>query len=184
MVQTSQNTPIAGRMAGGAAGAAIGSVVPVLGTAIGGAIGAALGSMGGEGIGSWLGKKLFGEDEQVAKVEQSKAAAATVVQALEPARPKSGPGDVARSIAAAAPAPTAPVVAQALEQAKPKGEPAKIDQSFAFSPSNSYTIQGDVKDPAQLAREMEPYQRAQFEAWWREMSSRQSTTQLFDAAHV
>lgn len=154
---------LAGALAGGAAGAALGSVVPVLGTAIGGAIGAALGSMGGEGIGSWLGKKLFGEDEQVAK---------------------SAPGDVARSIAAAAPAPTAPVVAQALEQAKPKGEAAKIDQAFSFSPSNSYTIQGDVKDPAQLAREMEPYQRAQFEAWWREMSSRQSTTQLFDAAHV
>lgn len=158
---------LAGALAGGAAGAAIGSVVPVLGTAIGGAIGAALGSMGGEGIGSWLGKKLFGEDEQVAGGDA-----------------KPAPGDVARSIAAAAPAPTAPVVAQALEQAKPQGAPAKIDQSFAFSPTTSYTIQGDVKDPAQLARAMEPYQRAQFDAWWREMSSRQPTTQLFDAAHV
>lgn len=158
---------LAGSMAGAAMGAAVGSVVPVVGTVVGGLIGAVLGGMGGEELGGFLGVKLFGEDEEVAKADKG-----TV------------PGDVARSIAAAVPAPTAPVVAQALEQAKPAGAPAKIDQSFAFSPTNSYTIQGDVKDPAQLAREMEPYQRAQFDAWWREMSSRQPTTQLFDEAHV
>lgn len=162
----------AGGQAGAMAGAALGSVVPVIGTAIGGvvggAIGMAIGGLAGDSIGGWLGKTLFGEDEQVAGGDQGKSA----------------PGDVARAIAAAAPAPTAPVVAQALEQAKPQGALGKIDQSFAFSPTNSYTIQGDVKDPAQLAREMEPYQRAQFDAWWREMSSRQSTTQLFDEAHV
>jgi phage tail tape-measure protein len=155
---------LAGSMAGAAMGAAIGSVVPVVGTAIGGLVGAVLGSMGGEELGSLLGLKLFGEDE--------------------PAAQAAAPGDVARSIAAAAPAPTAPVVAQALEQAKPAGAPAKIEQSFAFSPSNSFTIQGDVNDPAQLARDLEPYQRAQFEAWWREMSARQGNTQLFDESHV
>ena len=103
---------LAGALAGGAAGAAIGSVVPIIGTAIGGAIGAAIGGMGGEGLGGWLGKKLFGDDEQLAKADKDKAA----------------PGDVARSIAAASPAPTAPVVAQALEQAKPKTDPPKVDQ--------------------------------------------------------
>jgi TP901 family phage tail tape measure protein len=160
---------LAGSMAGSSVGAAIGSVVPIVGTAIGGLIGAVLGGMGGEELGGFLGLKIFGEDEPAAKADKAD---------------KASPGDVARAIAEAAPPPTAPVVAQALEQAKPKGEAPKIDQSFAFSPTNSYTIQGDVKDPAQLARDLEPYQKAQFEAWWREMSSRQSSAQLYDEAHV
>ncbi|WP_236193632.1 phage tail tape measure protein [Pseudomonas faucium] len=54
---------LAGAWAGGAAGAAFGSVVPVIGTAIGGAIGMAIGGLGGDVIGGWLGKALFGEDD-------------------------------------------------------------------------------------------------------------------------
>lgn len=54
---------LAGTLAGAAAGAAIGSVVPVIGTAVGGAVGAVLGGLGGESLGGWLGKKLFGEDQ-------------------------------------------------------------------------------------------------------------------------
>ncbi|WP_252090446.1 phage tail tape measure protein [Pseudomonas sp. MWU13-3659] len=160
---------LAGSMAGAAAGAAIGSVVPIIGTAIGGLIGGVLGGIGGEELGGFLGLKMFGSGDEADKTGQDKAAS---------------PGDVARSIAAAAPAPTAPVVAQALEQAKPSGGAGKVDQSFAFSPTNTYTIQGDVKDPAQLARDLEPFQRAQFDSWWREMSARQSNAQLFDEAHV
>lgn len=58
---------LAGSLAGAAAGAAIGSVVPVIGTAIGGAVGAALGGMGGESLGGWLSKHLFGSDEDESK---------------------------------------------------------------------------------------------------------------------
>lgn len=58
---------LAGSLAGAAAGAAIGSMVPVIGTAIGGAVGAALGSMGGESLGGWLSKHLFGSDEDESK---------------------------------------------------------------------------------------------------------------------
>ncbi|MFJ4055984.1 phage tail tape measure protein [Pseudomonas sp. NPDC089743] len=82
---------VAGAWAGGAygasVGAAVGSVVPVLGTAIGGAVGGAigmvLGGMGGESVGGWLGKKLFGDDpaEQVAE-EQPKAKEAPQAEAL------------------------------------------------------------------------------------------------------
>lgn len=159
---------LAGALAGGAAGAALGSVVPVLGTAIGGAIGAAIGGLGGEGLGGWLGKKLFGEDEQVAKADKDKAA----------------PGDVARSIAAASPAPTAPVVAQALEQAKPKADPPKVDQQFSYMPNMPITVQGDVKDPQQVFRSLEGMIRNSWEAWSRESLARQAAGQLFDQPHV
>ncbi|WP_460415451.1 phage tail tape measure protein [Pseudomonas sp. microsymbiont 2] len=159
---------LAGALAGGAAGAALGSVVPVLGTAIGGAIGAAIGGLGGEGLGGWLGKKLFGEDEQVAKVDKDKAA----------------PGDVARSIAAASPAPTAPVVAQALEQAKPKADPPKVDQQFSYMPNMPITVQGDVKDPQQVFRSLEGMIRNSWETWSRESLARQAAGQLFDQPHV
>ncbi|BCJ07128.1 tail protein [Pseudomonas sp. RtIB026] len=159
---------LAGALAGGAAGAALGSVVPVLGTAIGGAIGAAIGGLGGEGLGGWLGKKLFGEDEQVAKADKDKAA----------------PGDVARSIAAAAPAPTAPVVAQALEQAKPRTDPPKVDQQFSYMPNMPITVQGDVKDPQQVFRSLEGMIRSSWETWSRESVARQAAGQLFDQPHV
>ncbi|WDG45733.1 phage tail tape measure protein [Pseudomonas chlororaphis] len=160
---------LAGALAGGAVGAAIGSVVPIIGTAIGGAIGAAFGGMGGEGIGGWLGKKLFGEDEQLAKADKDKGAA---------------PGDVARSIAAAAPAPTAPVVAQALEQAKPKSEPPKVDQKFSYMPNMPITVQGDAKDPQQLFRSLEGLIRNSWDTWSRENLARQAAGQLFDEPHV
>ncbi|AZD93097.1 MULTISPECIES: phage tail tape measure protein [Pseudomonas] len=160
---------LAGALAGGAVGAAIGSVVPIIGTAIGGAIGAAFGGMGGEGIGGWLGKKLFGEDEQLAKADKDKGAA---------------PGDVARSIAAAAPAPTAPVVAQALEQAKPKSEPPKVDQQFSYMPNMPITVQGDAKDPQQLFRSLEGLIRNSWDTWSRENLARQAAGQLFDEPHV
>ncbi|NVZ66828.1 phage tail tape measure protein [Pseudomonas gingeri] len=159
---------LAGALAGGAAGAALGSIVPVIGTAIGGAIGAALGGMGGEGLGSWLGKKWFGEDEQVADADKSKTSA---------------PGDVARSIAATASAPSAPVVAQALEQAKPS-DPPRVDQQFSYAPNMPITIQGDAKDPDQLFRSLESRLRSSWEEWSRESMSRQSAGQLFDEPHV
>ncbi|MFJ3448065.1 phage tail tape measure protein [Pseudomonas sichuanensis] len=159
----------AGGQAGAMAGAALGSVVPVLGTAIGGvvggAIGMAIGGLAGDSVGGWLGKTLFGEDEQVAEG-------------------KSAPGDVARSIAAAAPAPTAPVVAQALEQAKPKGEPPKVDQQFSYMPNMPITIQGDAKDPDQLFRSLESRIRSSWDSWSRETMGQQASTQLFDEAHV
>jgi len=162
----------AGGQAGVMAGAALGSIVPGLGTAIGGvvggAIGMALGGLGGDTVGGWLGKKLFGEDEQVAKAAKDKAA----------------PGDVARSIAAAALAPTAPVVAQALEQAKPKAEPPKVDQQFSYMPNMPITVHGEVKDPQQVFRSLEGMIRNSWETWSRESLARQAAGQLFDEPHV
>ncbi|QVX14453.1 phage tail tape measure protein [Pseudomonas congelans] len=160
---------LAGALAGGAAGAAIGSIVPVIGTAIGGAVGAFLGGMGGQDIGGFLGKALFGSDEKTEAIAGKTG----------DAKPSAAPGDVVKAMAAVAPAPLAlPAVVKAAEQSKP--EPTKVDQQFTFSPNMPVSVQGDVKDPAQLAREIAPYLQRQFEEFSRQAAARQ----LFDAPHV
>ncbi|PYD12384.1 phage tail tape measure protein [Pseudomonas syringae pv. pisi] len=160
---------LAGALAGGAAGAAIGSIVPVIGTAIGGAVGAFLGGMGGQDIGGFLGKALFGSDEKAEVIADKRG----------DAKPSAAPGDVVKAMAAVAPARLAlPAVVKAAEQSKP--EPTKVDQQFTFSPNMPVSVQGDVKDPAQLAREIAPYLQRQFEEFSRQASARQ----LFDAPHV
>lgn len=176
---------LAGAWAGAAAGAAIGSVVPVIGTAIGGAIGAALGGMGGESLGGFLGKAWFGNDgakpEPVTvvakKAERDQLPGAGLVPPQTPAA-----GDVVRELAKASPPPpSAPEIAKA---AVPRAEPPKVEQSFAFAPSMEISVQGDVKDPAQLVREMEGPLRALWDTFSREQAARQASTQLFDPAHV
>ncbi|MDC3734797.1 phage tail tape measure protein [Pseudomonas syringae pv. syringae] len=160
---------LAGALAGGAAGAAIGSIVPVIGTAIGGAVGAFLGGMGGQDIGGFLGKALFGSGEK------NEAIAGKTGDT----KPSAAPGDVVKAMAAVAPAPLAlPAVVKAAEQSKP--EPTKVDQQFTFSPNMPVNVQGDVKDPAQLARDIAPFLQRQFEEFSRQASARQ----LFDAPHV
>ncbi|MDB6447164.1 phage tail tape measure protein, partial [Pseudomonas sp. 21TX0197] len=75
-----------------------------------------------------------------------------------------------------------PEVAKPAESATPV--PPKVEQAFSFAPAVSITVQGDVKDPAQLARELEPHLRQLMEAFSRETLARQSSNQLFDAPHV
>ncbi|UZD98303.1 phage tail tape measure protein [Pseudomonas corrugata] len=75
-----------------------------------------------------------------------------------------------------------PEVAKPAEPTPPV--PPKVEQAFSFAPNVSITVQGDVKDPAQLARELEPHLRQLMEAFSRETVARQSSSQLFDAPHV
>lgn len=99
---------LAGTLAGAAAGAAIGSVVPVIGTAIGGAIGAALGGMGGESLGSWLGKRLFGDDSPEADdKEKAKPAPDEPLPVTDESAAPSKPATVAAS---APPGPAVPAL--------------------------------------------------------------------------
>ncbi len=149
---------LAGALAGGAAGAAIGSVVPVIGTFIGGAIGAALGGLGGESIGGLLGKSWFGSDDKAEGAKADKPAASADV----PTKP--------------------PEVAKVVETTPPV--PSKVEQAFSFAPQVSIVVQGDVKDPAQLVRELEPQLRQLMESFSREVAARQASNQLFDAPHV
>jgi len=179
---------LAGTLAGAAAGAAIGSVVPVIGTVVGGLIGGFLGSWGGGELGSAVGKAAFGEtDKPIERLAQpsplllpkpsgpgiSRFAQLAPTQATGPLM-----GDVARSLATG-PSPAAvPALLSAGAAAKPA--PARVEQAWTFSPTMPVTVQGDVKDPRQLAQEMMPYMRQLFEEFSREQARRN----LFDAPHV
>ncbi len=88
-------------------------------------------------------------------------------------------GDVVRSLVAAVPPAAAlPVPTKVVEQRKP--EAPKIDQQFSFAPKIEVTVNGDVKDPAQLANELAPHLQRQFEEYSRQALSRQ----LLDAPHA
>lgn len=172
----------AGGSTGAMAGAAIGSVVPVIGTAVGGAVGGVLGmvlgGLGGESVGGWLGKRLFGEDKPV-EVADAKPSVKAV--------PKTEvPGAVVRALdkESSPPAPTAavPAAVKPIEKATPV-QP-KVDQSFTFAPVMPINVHGDVKDPNQIVREAEQALRGMWEGFQREVASRQASTQLYDAPDV
>lgn len=179
---------LAGTLAGAAAGAAIGSVVPVIGTVVGGLIGGFLGSWGGGELGSAVGKAAFGvPDVPIERLAQPsplllpKPSGPSVSRLAQLApTPSTGPlmGDVARSFSAAPSAAAVPALLGSGAAAKP--EPARVDQSWTFSPTMPVTVQGDVKDPRQMAQEMMPYMRQLFEEFSREQARRN----LFDAPHV
>ncbi|WP_409261146.1 phage tail tape measure protein [Pseudomonas putida] len=101
---------MAGAWAGASVGATIGSVVPVIGTAIGGAIGMAIGGIGGEALGGWLSKKLFGEDKPEAVAEASEQKGEHQTKAVAAERPPAPP-PVAISPVVTAPAPVPVVLA-------------------------------------------------------------------------
>lgn len=184
---------LVGAKMGLAAGAALGSVVPGLGTAIGGAIGAAIGGtvgyFGGDALGSYAGKAMFGSDDSLKRIPA--AGPLMMVNARKDIPPVLGDiaksfktgqtppmmGQVVRSMGAASPPAAVPAMLKAPEPAK---QVPKVDQQFAFSPSLQVTVQGDVKDPAQVAREVEPYMRRMFD----EYSRQAATRQLSDEPHV
>ena len=98
-----------------------------------------------------------------------------------------GFGDVVRDMVAK----SAPVPPRVLELAQPAKAAApvtvsspKVDQAFSFSPAIKIDVQGDVKDPSQVVREIETPLRRLFEAWQREASARMASAQLFDQPHV
>lgn len=178
---------LAGTLAGAAAGAAIGSVVPVIGTVVGGLIGGFLGSWGGGELGSVVGKAAFGGPdtpiERLAQpspllLQKSSGPGMSRLAQLAPT-PATGPlmGDVARSLTTT-PSAAVPALLSASAAAKP--EPARVEQAWTFAPTMPVTVQGDVKDPRQLAQEMMPYMRQLFEEFSREQGRRN----LFDAPHV
>ncbi|MES2869219.1 MAG: phage tail tape measure protein [Pseudomonadota bacterium] len=153
---------LAGSVAGAAAGAAIGSVVPIIGTAVGGLVGAFLGGMGGDAVGGMFGKSsfaksLFGSDSE--------------------------PGDVVRSMSAKTGSPQAPSPLML----KPESKPVPIDQKFTFAPHMPITVQGDVKDPADLMRQLQPMMQGQLNDFARQMEDnarRANDRKLYDAPHI
>ncbi|WP_191623787.1 phage tail tape measure protein [Pseudomonas fluorescens] len=153
---------LAGSVAGAAAGAAIGSVVPIIGTAVGGLVGAFLGGMGGDAVGGMFGrssfaKSLFGNDAE--------------------------PGDVVRSMNAQSGRSQVPSPLVLKSESKP----APIDQKITFAPHMPITIEGDVKDPDELMRKLQPMMQGQLNDFARQMEDnarRANDRKLYDAPHI
>lgn len=184
---------LVGAKMGLAAGAALGTIVPGLGTAIGGAIGAAIGGtvgyFGGDALGSYAGKAMFGSDDSLKRMPA--AGPLMMVNAGKDIPPVLGDiaksfktgqtppmmGQVVRSMGTASPSAAVPAMLKAPEPAK---QVPKVDQQFTFAPTVPITVQGDVKDPAQVAREVEPHLRRMFDEFSRQAAARQ----LSDEPHV
>jgi phage tail tape-measure protein len=99
---------LAGTLAGAAAGAAIGSAVPVIGTIIGGLIGGYLGSQGGDALGGFMGKKMFGTPEELKKIPD--AGPLMMADAGKNMAPKLGDTSLGATAKAFAPATTGPLM--------------------------------------------------------------------------
>ncbi|WP_095065284.1 phage tail tape measure protein [Pseudomonas sp. Irchel s3f19] len=94
-------------------------------------------------------------------------------------------GEVVREMAKAAPpAPRMPEAKPAKSPAPAKVPAPTVEQSFTFAPSIKLDVHGDVKDPEQVVRELEPSLRRLWEAFQREVSARMSSAQLFDQPHI
>jgi len=187
---------LAGTLAGAAAGAAIGSAVPIIGNIVGGLIGGYLGYMGGDALGGVLGKKLFGADESLKKVPDAgplmmadagknlSPVMGEIARSFEPKpagplAPAAAIGDVARSLAAPASTPVPPVLLAAPVPAA-KAESPKIEQQVQISAPLHITVQGDAKDPAQMARELQPFIAQQMQQATQQLQNRK----LYDEPHV
>lgn len=156
---------LAGTLAGAAAGAAIGSVVPILGTALGGMVGAMLGAMGGESLGAMAGKSTFAKS-----LFGSESAPGDVVRSMTAPEAPAGP-----------PAPPSPLLL------KPEITPAAIEQKITFAPHMPITIEGDVKDPAELSRQLDTMLQDRFRDFSRELEDsarRANARQLYDSPHI
>ena len=87
-------------------------------------------------------------------------------------------GDVVRSFASATP--PGPLVMPPKVEPVLKVEPPKINQKIDVNAALSVTVQGDVKDPAALARELQPHLQRQIEQINQQMSNRN----LYDEPHL
>jgi len=239
---------LAGTLAGAAAGAAIGTAVPIIGNIVGGLVGGYLGYMGGDALGGFAGKELFGAPDSLKKVPDAGPLmmvnagqnippvmgniarsfapvpvvkdmvqpqpkmlplltdAAPVTQAtLDSPKPPPAPmqalpaqvptlpvskpllperestatamGDVTRALNQPA-SPAVPAMLAPPAAAKPQS--TKVEQRFDIQAPLHVTVQGDVKDPAQLARELQPY----IDQQWRQSTQQMQNRSLFDQPHV
>lgn len=149
----------AGGLAGGLAGAKLGALVgtmvmPGVGTVVGGLIGGAVGSLAGVALG--------------------KSAGGALGRAVAPEKPI----DVSRkAVGVSAAVPVASALAGASKPAAVAALPPA--QHFTFAPQINVKVMGDVKNPAQLASELQPHLKRLFEQW--SMQARPSAGgQLYD----
>ncbi len=141
-----------GGAAGGLAGGLAGAKAGAVFGALAGPVGIAIGGIAGGVLGSILGDKAG--SWLGGKIAEPKPAA---------------PAEVAKA------------AAQALSAPKLAAEkPAAAPQQLTFSPTIQVTVQGDVKDPRQLANELMPHLRRMFE----QFQSQSARGAMFDPAHA
>lgn len=100
---------LAGSLSGAAAGAALGTMImPVIGTAIGGLIGGLIGSYGGDALGGYVGKSMFGTEDALKKIPD--AGPLMMANAGKDMAPKLGDTSLGATAKAFAPATTGPLM--------------------------------------------------------------------------
>ena len=104
----------------------------------------------------------------------------SVLQTLLPERVADAAvmGDVARSLST--PAPLSVPALLAPPPAAAKSEPSKFEQRVEISAPLHITVQGDAKDPAQMARELRPFIEQQMQQATQQLQNRK----LYDEPHV
>lgn len=104
----------------------------------------------------------------------------SAMQRLLPEREADGAalGDVTRSLAAPTP-PSVPALLAPVPAAT-KSEAPKVEQRIDIQAPLHITVQGDVKDPAQMARELRPFIEQQMQQATQQLQNRK----LYDEPHV
>ncbi|MBJ7309228.1 phage tail tape measure protein [Rugamonas sp. CCM 8940] len=192
----------AGSMAGGASGAMLGAAIG----GVAGPIGALVGAVALGALGAWKGeeyvgrkaKELFGDKKPEPKTAAAATGAAPVGAALGltapwqrgPGGPASGPllGGTPEALAAAARVAALHSAVQGALQTPPASllrspllAPAvPFAPAIHFAPAITVTVQGDVKEPASIARELMPHLQRLMD----ELRASQARSVLFDGVHV
>lgn len=173
---------LAGGLAGAKAGALLGALAGPLGAAVGGVVGGALGSFGGDALGGWFGKRLVGGSTPESSAPAAAGPQHDLVGRTQRAnrRRRAGAGrDEEGSGSPIEQAELLDLAKTVAEAAGGQGD-SPAPQQITFAPALNITVQGDVKDPRQLAGELMPHLQRMFE----EFRAQQQRGEMFDAAHV
>ncbi|WP_338585726.1 phage tail tape measure protein [Pseudomonas sp. MAG733B] len=178
---------LAGTLGGAAAGAALGSLIlPVVGTAIGGLIGGALGSMGGDALGGFLGKTMFGgDDPQKTMPVAGPLMMANAGKDIPPvlgniAQSFAKPGDAAQAMMLPPASADAAAKLAAPSPAKAEAAGIKVDSKVDIQAPFTLTVQGEVKDGAQLYAQIKPY----LDQHQREFAQQLESRKLYDTPNI
>jgi phage tail tape-measure protein len=148
---------LAGGLLGAKGGAATGAMIGAFAGPVGLAVGGVVGGLIGGAAGAYAGEKVLG------------FAAKSMFGDHQPAPQAPPPQNDLTALVNRAPAPN-PALA-------PAAPPAP---AIHFAPSINVTVQGDVKDPAMVARALLPYLQRQLS----ELRAQQERAALFDGIHV
>jgi hypothetical protein len=185
---------LGGGLAGAAAGAALGSVVPVVGTVIGGLIGGALGGMGGDVLGRFAGQQFAGGAGPAGGGRSMAGGAlggmggagrqrANWADRVDRANEWYDRGSTAVDNASSVMDALGISIDWGGKKDGQDGGGSDQAPSMTFSPSLQITVNGDVKNPAQLAGELMPHLKTLF-AQMQSAAAPGGGAGMYDGAHV